>query len=77
MHQMFAAFFALIFSFGHPAAPPHCEALEETPVYNAEFQAPPTRQQLAHLTLASHYAGSECLSCRRPRTATNVSYHAH
>jgi hypothetical protein len=77
MHQMFSAFFALLFSFGHAAPAQHCDAFEATPVYNAEFQAPPTRQELAHLIVASHYAGSACLSCRRTRTATTVSYHAH
>jgi hypothetical protein len=76
MHSIFATLFALLFSFGHAAPAPRCEALEETPVYNAEFQAPPSRQELAHLTLASRYAESACLSCRRPRTATTVSYHA-
>ena len=72
MHQMVAAFFALLFSFGHAAPAPRCDALEATPVYNAEFQSPPTRQELAHLTLASRYAGSACLSCRRTRTATTA-----
>jgi hypothetical protein len=72
MHQIFAAFFAVIFSFGHAATAPRGEALQADPVSHTASEAAPGRQ-----ALANRYAGSACLSCRRTRTATTVSYRAH
>ncbi len=72
MHQMFAAFFALLFSFGHAAPAPRGEAFQPARAELFALEYAPSRQELAHPTLANRYAGSACLSCRRTRTATTA-----
>ena len=74
MHQMIAAFFAMIFSFGH-AQTPHQSQLASASDNHPFIQAPmPTREELAHqqFETATSYAETSCVSCRR----MNVVYDA-
>ncbi len=73
MHQIFAAFFALLISFGHAAPAPHSEAFQPAQAELFALEYAPSRQELAQAALANRYAGSVCLSCRRTRTSTTVS----
>ena len=74
MHQLIAAFFAVIFSFGHAQTVRHSEFV--TSADNHPYiQAPlPTREELAHkqFQTATSYAETSCVSCRR----MNVVYDA-
>ncbi len=76
MEQMLAAFFALIFAFGHTASATRNGA--DMPVSKpvSVTISAPTRQELALAARANRYAGSVCLSCRRAETVTTVTYRA-
>ena len=74
MHQFLAAFFAMIFSFGHAQTLQHSElvAASDNQPY---IQAPaPTREQLAYeqFQTTTSYAETSCVSCRQ----MNVVYDA-
>jgi PII-like signaling protein len=74
MHQLFAAFFAMLFSFGH------AQTLHTSEVALASQQQPyvqaavPTRQEVARkqFETVTSYAEDSCVSCRR----MNVDYDA-
>jgi hypothetical protein len=74
LHQLIAAFFAMIFSFGHAQTVHHSEFVAATD--NQPYvQAPaPTREQLAYqeFQTATSYAETSCVSCRQ----MNVVYDA-
>jgi hypothetical protein len=74
MHQLIAAFFAMIFSFGHAQTVRHSEFVSS--VDNQPYiQAPlPTREELARkqFQTVTSYAETSCVSCRR----MNVVYDA-
>jgi len=76
MEQMLAAFFALIFAFGHTSHATRSSV--DTPVSESGYVTgpAPTRQEITLAARANRYAGSACLSCRRTGTMTTVSYHA-
>ena len=74
MHQLFAAFFAMIFSFGH-AQPAHQTQFVAATGSHPYMQAPaPTREQLAYqeFQTVTSYAETSCVSCRQ----MNVVYDA-
>jgi len=74
MHQMLAAFFAMIFSFGHAQTVRHSElalASDNHPFIQAPL---PTRQEMAHeqFQTITSYAETACVSCRRMNVASNA-----
>ena len=74
MHTWIAAFFAMIFSFGHTQAVHHGDlafAAESHPFVQA---AAPTREELNYeqFQTVNSYAEDSCVSCRR----MNVVYDA-
>jgi hypothetical protein len=75
MHSLFAAFFAMLFSFGHAQTVRHSELAVATE--NHPFiQAPaPTREELNYeqFQTVTRYAEDSCVSCRQ----MNVDYDAH
>lgn len=74
MHQLIAAFFAMIFSFGH-AQPMHQSQVASAANNQPFIQAPaPTREELAHqqFETITSYAETSCVSCRQ----MNVVYDA-
>ena len=74
MHQMLAAFFAMIFSFGHAQTVRHSELVSAADTHPF-IQAPSlTREELAHqqFETVTSYAEDSCVSCRR----MNVVYDA-
>jgi hypothetical protein len=74
MHQLIAAFFAMIFSFSHAQTVRHSE-LELASQNHPFLQAPaPTREELARqqFEIVTSYAETSCVSCRR----MNVVYDA-
>jgi hypothetical protein len=68
MQHLLTMFYALIFSFGHSAAPRPVEAPQVEAVNVATYA--PTRQELARERFDNSYAESACVSCR----PMNVSY---
>jgi hypothetical protein len=75
MHQMLAAFFAMIFSFSHAQDVRHSESFLAAHHTPSTYQAfVPTRQELAYqqFETVTGYAESSCVSCRR----MNVVYDA-
>jgi len=76
MHQILASFFALIFAFGHTAPAPRNATALAVAEHSQVADPAPTRQELMLTARANRYAGSACLSCRRPDTVTNLSYRA-
>lgn len=74
MHQLIAAFFAMIFSFGHAQTVHHSELVAASDNH-PYIQAPaPTREQLAYeeFQTTTSYAETSCVSCRQ----MNVVYDA-
>ena len=72
MRTFLAAFFALLFSFGHHAASARTAEASlqfETPRPSAVLSFP-DRQDLARTGGSASYAGAACLSCR----TTNASF---
>jgi hypothetical protein len=74
MHQLFAAFFAMLFSFGH-AQTMHTSEMASASQHPLYIQAAvPTREELAReqFETETSYAEDSCVSCRR----MNVDYDA-
>ncbi len=74
MHQLIAAFFAMVFSFSHAQTVRHSEfalAANSHPFVQA---VAPTREELAReqFETVTSYAETSCVSCRR----MNVVYDA-
>lgn len=73
MHQFLLAFFAFVFSFGHPA-----QAHVEQPITQNDsslypsISYVPSRREIARGTYLSSYAERTCPSCR----TMNVSFEA-
>lgn len=74
MHSLFAAFFAMLFSFGHAQTVRHSE-LALANDHHPYVQAPaPTREELntVQFQTVTRYAEDSCVSCRQ----MNVDYDA-
>jgi hypothetical protein len=74
VHQLIAAFFAMVFSFSHAQTVRHSEialASDNHPFIQAPL---PTREELAQqqFQTVTSYAETSCVSCRR----MNVVYDA-
>lgn len=67
MHAMIAAFFAMLFSFGHAQTVRHSELALASDTHPFVQVATPTREELAHqqFETVSRYAVDSCVSCRQ------------
>ncbi|HVG27339.1 MAG TPA: hypothetical protein VM865_07020 [Acidobacteriaceae bacterium] len=76
MHQLFAAFFAMVFSFSHAQTVRHSQAFiaSEHPTVAVFHVGTPTRTELAQQEFAkiSSYAETACVSCRRMNVVSSV-----
>ncbi len=74
MHQLIAAFFAMIFSFGHAQTVRQTELAVSADNHPFVQASMPTREDLnsQQFQTATSYAETSCVSCRR----MNVVYDA-
>lgn len=74
MHSMIAAFFAMIFSFGHAQTVHHSEMALAADHHPFVQRAAPTREEVNYkqFETVTSYAETSCVSCRR----MNVDYDA-
>ena len=74
MHSWIAAFFAMIFSFGHAQTMHHSELAMTADSHPFVQATAPTREELNYeqFQTISSYAETSCVSCRR----MNVVYDA-
>ena len=74
MHSWIAAFFAMIFSFGHTQTIHHSELATAADSHPFIQTAAPTREELNYeqFQTVTSYAETSCVSCRR----MNVVYDA-
>lgn len=74
MHSFFAAFFAMLFSFGHAQTMHHSELASASDIRTFVGAPMPTRSELAYeqFQTVTSYAEDSCVSCRR----MNVVYDA-
>lgn len=75
MHQLIAAFFAMVFSFSHAQTVRHSESFvaSDAPAISAAATAP-NREELAKQVFETNtsYAESSCVSCRRMNTVSSA-----
>ena len=74
MHSLFAAFFAMLFSFGHAQTVRHSELALASDNHPFVQATAPTREELNYqqFQTVTRYAEDSCVSCRR----MNVDYDA-
>lgn len=74
MHSLFAAFFAMLFSFGHAQTVRHSELAQASDHHPFVQAAAPTREELNYqqFQTVTRYAEDSCVSCRQ----MNVDYDA-
>ena len=67
MHSMIAAFFAMLFSFGHAQTVRHSEVALAADTHPFIQASGPTRQELNYqqFQTVTRYAEDSCVSCRQ------------
>lgn len=74
MHALIAAFFAMLFSFGHSQTVRHSELAAASDSHPFVQAAAPTREELNYeqFETVTSYAEDSCVSCRRMNVVSDA-----
>ena len=74
MHSLFAAFFAMLFSFGHAQTVHHSELAQASDNHPYVQATAPTREELNYqqFQTVTRYAEDSCVSCRQMNVDSNA-----